>query len=389
MGEVGSALTSAKAILVTGGAGYIGAHVCEALAAAGYRPVTYDNLSTGRRRFVRWGPLVEGDVWDADKVRHTLVAHDISAVMHFSGSSVVPESVRAPLDYYRNNVGGLFGLLGGMREAGVNRLVFSSTCAVYGDPGDDPITEATRLAPVTPYGRSKLGCEQILSDASAAHGLNVIALRYFNASGASASGLIGEDRPVETHLIPRAMMALRGWIDDFAVHGTDYPTPDGTAVRDYVHVCDLAQGHLAALSQLLGGRRGFFACNLGAGRGHSVRQVLEAIKAHSGLRLPDAAGARRAGDPPHLVSDITLARRALGFAPRQSDLASIVASAWAWHSRLTAVRASGGAARLSAFRTSAPPTWALHADAAQALHPTAHGPALQDADGDHADGRWG
>ncbi|KAG6383699.1 hypothetical protein SASPL_156536 [Salvia splendens] len=182
MGEVGSALTSAKAILVTGGAGYIGAHVCEALAAAGYRPVTYDNLSTGRRRFVRWGPLVEGDVWDADKVRHTLIAHDICAVMHFAGSSVVPESVRAPLDYYRNNVGGLLGLLGGMREAGVNRLVFSSTCAVYGDPGENPITEATRLAPVTPYGRSKLGCEQILSDASAAHGLNVIALRYFNAA---------------------------------------------------------------------------------------------------------------------------------------------------------------------------------------------------------------
>ena len=159
MGEVGSALTSAKAILVTGGAGYIGAHVCEALAAAGYRPVTYDNLSTGRRRFVRWGPLVEGDVWDADKVRHTLIAHDICAVMHFAGSSVVPESVRAPLDYYRNNVGGLFGLLGGMRAAGVNKLVFSSTCAVYGDPGGDPITEATPLAPVTPYGRSKLGCE--------------------------------------------------------------------------------------------------------------------------------------------------------------------------------------------------------------------------------------
>lgn len=297
MGEVGSALTSAKAILVTGGAGYIGAHVCEALAAAGYRPVTYDNLSTGRRRFVRWGPLVEGDVWDADKVRHTLIAHDICAVMHFAGSSVVSESVRAPLDYYRNNVGGLFGLLGGMRAAGVNKLVFSSTCAVYGDPGSDPITEATPLAPVTPYGRSKLSCEQILSDASAAHGLNVIALRYFNASGASASGLIGEDRPVETHLIPRAMMALRGQIDDFAVHGTDYPTPDGTAVRDYVHVCDLAQGHLAALTQLLGDRRGFFACNLGAGRGHSVQQVLDAIANHSGLRLPDAAGGRRAGDP--------------------------------------------------------------------------------------------
>lgn len=388
MGAAGSTFTSQKSILVTGGAGYVGAHVCEALAAAGYRPVTLDNLSTGRRRFVRWGPLVEGDVWDAELVRHTLVAHNVCAVMHFAASSVVPESVRAPLDYYRNNVGGLFGLLGGMRAAGVDRLVFSSTCAVYGDPGGDPITETTALATVTPYGRSKLGCEQILSDASAAHGLKVVALRYFNACGASASGLIGEDRPVETHLIPRAMMALLGQTDDFAVHGTDYRTPDGTAVRDYIHVSDLAQGHLSALTQLLDDRRGFAAYNLGAGQGHSVRQVLDAIMNHSSLRLPDIAGERRAGDPAHLVSDITLARRELDFEPRRSDMKSIVASAWDWHSRLSAARASGGAARLSAFRASAPPTWAAPAGEAQARRSTAHGPALPDADGGRADGRW-
>ena len=389
MGAAGSTSRSEKSILVTGGAGYVGAHVCEALAAAGYRPVTLDNLSTGRRTFVRWGPLVEGDVWDAELVRQTLVAHDICAVMHFAASSVVPESVRAPLDYCRNNVGGLFGLLGGMQAAGVDRLVFSSTCAVYGDPGCDPITETRPLAPVTPYGRSKLGCEQILSDASAAHGLRVVALRYFNACGASGSGLIGEDRPVETHLIPRAMMALLGRIDDFAVHGTDYPTPDGTAVRDYVHVCDLAQGHLSALTQLLDDRHGFAAYNLGAGKGHSVRQVLEAIIRHSGARLPDISGDRRAGDPAHLVSDIAMARRDLGFEPRQSDLTSIVASAWAWHSQLSAVRASGGAARPSTFRTSARPTWAEPADEAPARRPTGHGPALPDADGGRADGRWG
>ncbi|GAW41386.1 UDP-glucose 4-epimerase [Brevundimonas sp. SH203] len=385
----GSGLTSRTAILVTGGAGYIGAHVCEALAAAGYRPVAFDNLSTGRRRFVRWGPLVEGDVWDADKVRHTLVAHDIRAVMHFAGSSVVPESVRAPLDYYRNNVGGLFGLLGGMRAAGVDRLVFSSTCAVYGDPGDAPITEATPLAPVTPYGRSKLGCEQILSDASVAHGLNVVALRYFNAAGASASGRIGEDRPVETHLIPRAMTALLGWIDDFAVHGTDYPTPDGTAIRDYVHVSDLARGHLSALNQLLADRRGFAAYNLGAGRGHSVRQVLAAIMAHSGARLPQVCGERRAGDPAHLVADIDLARRELGFQPRLSDLKSIVASAWAWHGRLSAVRASGGAATPSAYPASGLRISAAPACDAPAPRPSGHGPARPDADGGRADGRWG
>ncbi len=389
MGDVATGLTSGKAILVTGGAGYIGAHVCEALAAAGYRPVTLDNLSTGRRRFVRWGPLVEGDVWDADHVRHTLVAHDIRAVMHFAGSSVVPESVRAPLDYYRNNIGGLFGLLGGMRAAGVDRLVFSSSCAVYGDPGDAPITEATPLAPVTPYGRSKLGCERILSDASAAHELKVVALRYFNAGGASALGRIGEDQPVETHLIPRAIMAAMGRIDDFAIHGADYPTADGTAVRDYVHVSDLAQGHLSALRQLLADRRGFPAYNLGAGQGHSVRQVLAAIMDHSGADLPRISGDRRAGDPVHLVSDIALARRELGFQPRRSDLKSIVASAWAWHSRLSEVRASGGAATPSAFPASGLRISAAPACDAPARRPSRHGPARPDADGGHADGRWG
>jgi UDP-glucose 4-epimerase/UDP-arabinose 4-epimerase len=388
MGAAGSTFRSQKSILVTGGAGYVGSHVCEALAAAGYRPVTLDNLSTGRRRFVRWGPLVEGDVCDAERVRHTLIAHDICAVMHFAASSIVPESVRAPLDYYRNNVGGLFGLLGGMQAAGVDRLVFSSTCAVYGDPGAEPITEAKALAPVTPYGRSKLGGEQILSDASAAHGLNVVALRYFNACGASASGLIGEDRPVETHLIPRAMMTLQGWIDDFAVHGTDYLTPDGTAIRDYVHVSDLAQGHLSALTQLLDGRSGFSAYNLGAGQGHSVRQVLAAIMRHSGRHLPDISGERRAGDPAQLVSDIALARRDLGFDPRRSDLKSIVASAWAWHSRLSAVRASCGAARPSIFSASGLRTWAEPAFDAPVHRPTVHGSALPDADDGHADGRW-
>ena len=381
-------LSVGKAILVTGGAGYVGAHVCEGLAAAGYRPVVLDNLSTGRRAFARWGPLIEGDVWDAELVRRTLVEHDIRAVLHFAASSVVPESVRAPLDCYRNNLGGLFGLLGGMRAAGVNTLVFSSTCAVYGDPGAGPIIEEQAPAPVTPYGRSKLGCEQILADA-AAHGLNAVALRYFNASGASACGLIGEDRPVETHLIPRAMMALKGGVDDFAVYGTDYPTPDGTAIRDYVHVSDLAQGHLSALAQLLDGRRGFAAYNLGAGQGHSVRQVLAAIMRHSGLRLPDVSGERRAGDPAHLVADIALARRDLGFAPRQSDLSAIVASAWAWHNRLSAVRASGGAARLSVFPASGLRISAAPACDAPAPRPSGHGPARPDADGGRADGRWG
>ncbi|MGH7027853.1 UDP-glucose 4-epimerase GalE [Brevundimonas sp.] len=328
-------LTSDKtpAVLVTGGAGYIGSHVCEALALAGYRPVTLDNLSTGHAEFVRWGALVQADVADAEVVRRTLVEHDVVAVMHFAASSVVSESAAEPLSYYRNNVGGLLGLLDGMRAAGVNKLVFSSTCAIYGDPKGAVIREDLTPAPISPYGRSKLMCETVLRDAVEAHGLKTVALRYFNACGASAEADIGEFRPVETHLIPRAMMAALGEIDDFQVCGADYDTPDGTAVRDYIHVADLAAGHLAALEQLLDGREGFAAFNLGTGEGRSVREVLDAVAAVSGTPAPDAVGPRRAGDPPVLVADPSLARRELGFATRHSDLASVVGSAWAWHSR--------------------------------------------------------
>jgi len=321
------------AVLVAGGAGYIGSHVCEALAQAGFRPVVLDNLSTGHAGFVRWGPLVQGDVADADLVRRTLIAHDVTAVMQFAASSVVSESATAPLHYYRNNVGGLLGLLDGMRAAGVDRLVFSSTCAVYGDPRGAVIREDLTPAPISPYGRSKLMCEQVLADAATAHGLKAVALRYFNACGASETADIGEFRPVETHLIPRAMMAALGQIDDFQVCGADYDTPDGTAVRDYIHVADLAAGHLAALEQLLGGREGFSAFNLGSGEGRSVREILDAVATASGIPAPNAIGPRRAGDPPILVADPSLARRELGFTTRCSDLTTVVASAWAWHSR--------------------------------------------------------
>lgn len=321
------------AVLVAGGAGYIGSHVCEALAQAGFRPVVLDNLSTGHAGFVRWGPLVQGDVADADLVRRTLIAHDVTAVMQFAASSVVSESATAPLHYYRNNVGGLLGLLDGMKAAGVDRLVFSSTCAVYGDPRGAVIREDLTPAPISPYGRSKLMCEQVLADAATAHGLKAVALRYFNACGASETADIGEFRPVETHLIPRAMMAALGQIDDFQVCGADYDTPDGTAVRDYIHVADLAAGHLAALEQLLGGREGFSAFNLGSGEGRSVREILDAVATASGIPAPNAIGPRRAGDPPILVADPSLAQRELGFTTRCSDLTTVVASAWAWHSR--------------------------------------------------------
>ena len=379
------------AVLVTGGAGYVGAHACEALSAADYRPIVLDDLSTGRRDFVRWGPLVIGDVSNAEAVRRMLVAHRIGAVLHFAASSVVPESVGAPLAYYRNNVGGLLGLLEGMRLAGVDRLVFSSTCAVYGEASAAPIRETHPLAPITPYGRSKLTCEQILADASAAHGLNVVVLRYFNASGASPCGWIGEDRPVETHLIPRAVLAHQGRLADFAIHGADYDTPDGTAIRDYVHVCDLAEGHRLALAQLAAGRRGFGVYNLGSGSGRSVRQVLQAV-ARQAKQPPIAAmGVRRPGDPACLVADPSRARRELGFRADVSDLETIVADAWtwAWHSRLSAVRASGGAATPSAFPAAGLRISAAPACDAPAPRPSVHGPARPDADGGRADEQWG
>ena len=321
------------AVLVAGGAGYIGSHVCEALATAGYLPVTLDNLSTGHAAFVRWGPLVQGDVTDAEAVRRALIDHEAVAVMHFAASSVVSESTVQPLEYYRNNVGGLLSLLDGMRAAGVDKLVFSSTCAIYGDPKGAVIRETLTPAPISPYGRSKLMCEQILQDAAIAHDIRATALRYFNACGASATADLGEYRPVETHLIPRAMMAALGQISDFQVYGADYNTADGTAVRDYVHVVDLAAGHLAALNQLLEGRRGFAAFNLGSGEGRSVCEVLSAVTAVSGAPAPRAVGPRRAGDPPCLVADPSLARQELGFTTRHSDLETVIKSAWAWHSR--------------------------------------------------------
>jgi UDP-glucose 4-epimerase/UDP-arabinose 4-epimerase len=320
------------AILVAGGAGYVGAHACKALSRAGYLPVVLDDFSTGHRDFVRWGPSVSGDIGDAGLVARTIRDFGCAGVLHFAARSLVGESVSDPARYYANNVGGTLGLLGGMREAGCDRLVFSSTCAVYGQTGAGPITEATPLAPINPYGASKLMAERILADFGAAYGLRSTVLRYFNASGADADAEIGEQRDPETHLIPRAMMALLGHLPDFAVLGADFATPDGTAIRDYVHVADLADAHVAALGALCaGGAGGIY--NLGSGEGHSVRDVLHAIEQTTGRRLPAAIGARRPGDPAMLVADARLARRALGFVPRRSTLAEITGSAWAWHLR--------------------------------------------------------
>ncbi len=320
-------------ILVTGGAGYIGSHACKALRRAGHVPVTYDNLCLGNERYVRWGPLVRGDTRDSALVRRTIEEHDIAAVMHFAAFAYVGESVSDPAKYYDNNVTGTLGLLEGMRAGGCDTLVFSSTCAVYGEPEALPIVETTPTRPVNPYGVTKLICEGMIADFAPAYGLNYTTLRYFNASGDDPDAETGEDRAIETHLIPRAMMALQGYVDDFQVFGSDFPTPDGTAIRDYIHVTDLATAHVQALHRLLDGARGGSTFNLGVGQGYSVGEVLRMIADVSGRTIEAPRGGRRAGDPAQLVADASLARSALGFAPSHSDLRTIVSTAWNWHVR--------------------------------------------------------
>jgi len=317
------------AVLVTGGAGYIGSHCCRALAAAGYHPVVFDNFSTGHRCFVT-GSLVTGDLADQSALARAFAQHPIVAVMHFAASSLVGESVADPQKYYVNNLAGTLSLLQAMREAGCHRLVFSSTGAVYGNADSKALPESYPCAPINPYGASKWMIERVLSDYRGAYGLGSFALRYFNASGADASGEIGELRDHETHLIPRAMMALQGHVPDFAVFGDDYDTQDGTAIRDYIHVTDLAAAHLLALRLLLQGHAGG-ALNLGTGTGYSVREILRAIETETGRAVPHTVQPRRPGDPTYLVADPAAARETLGFRTAHSDLPTIIRTAWAWH----------------------------------------------------------
>lgn len=326
-------------VLVTGGAGYIGSHTCKTLAAAGFLPVTIDNLSTGHREFVKWGPLIEGDIHDTDLVARAIQRHRVCGVIHFAANALVGESVLQPEKYYGNNFLGTFRLLEGMREANCEVIVFSSTCAVYGVPTTSLIDEDLSKNPINPYGASKLFVERMLSDYSAAYGLRFIALRYFNACGADASGELGELREHETHLIPRALVSLLQSNSEFIVHGTDYPTPDGTAVRDYVHVTDLADAHVSALQRLLtDGFSGVF--NLGTGEGKSVREVLSTIERVTGRSVQAFNGPRRPGDPPMLVADPARAISELSFQAKRSDLITIIKSAWAWHLRVAKGRKS-------------------------------------------------
>jgi UDP-arabinose 4-epimerase len=317
------------AILVLGGAGYIGSHAARALRRSGYEVVLYDNLSTGFRCLAQGFELLEGDIADEARLRPVLARVD--AVMHFAAHAYVGESVENPRKYFQNNVLGALSLLNSVLDAGIRRFVFSSTCAVYGIPEQIPITEQTPREPVNPYGASKLFFENALEAYSRAYGLRSVSLRYFNAAGADESGEIGELHDPETHLIPLALAASAANGPELQIHGSDYPTPDGTCLRDYVHVNDLADAHVRAL-QYLGKGGDSLAINLGTSRGHSVLEVIRAAESATGRPVRRKIGPRRPGDPPILVADPAKAQRVLGWTAKR-DLADIVSSAWAWRQK--------------------------------------------------------
>ncbi len=317
-------------ILVTGGAGYIGSHVCKALAADGMRPVAFDNMSTGHDWAVKWGPLEPGDLASAKRLAEVFAAHKPAAVIHLAANAYVGESVADPAKYYTNNVGGSLSLLNAMRAADVPCMVFSSSCVVYRPPAKNPITEAEPRNPQNPYGVTKMTVERMLEDFGFAYGLRSMSLRYFNASGADADGEIGEDHDPETHLIPLALDAASGRIKALQVFGADYDTPDGTAIRDYIHVDDLARAHVAALQKLLAGDDSD-AMNLGTGKGASVREVIAAAEQVTGKTVPIQDADRRPGDAPAMFADATRAAKVLGWTPRYTELADIVETAWRWH----------------------------------------------------------
>lgn len=325
-----------RAVLVTGGAGFVGSHACKALSRAGFLPVVYDNLSNGVRDAVRWGPLEVGDLEDEPRLAAVIESYRPVGVMHFAAFIEAGGSVREPERFYRNNVSGTLSLLKVMHAVGVRHLVFSSTAAVYGEPNAVPIDERHPLRPVNPYGRSKLMVEDVIADVSHATGLRYAALRYFNAAGADPDGELSENHDPETHLIPLALESVMGLRPEFVVYGEDYDTADGTCVRDFVHVSDLAAAHVAALGRLVEGGDSLVA-NLGSGAGFSVREVLDAVERTTGRRVPIRRGERRAGDPAVLVADPTLAREALDWRPRLSGLDRILRDAFAAMPRRTAI----------------------------------------------------
>lgn len=319
-------------VLVTGGAGYIGSHACKALTESGWQPVVYDNLVYGHDWAVKWGPLERGDITDAARLDAVLATHQPVAVMHFAAFAYVGESVADPEKYYGNNVGGTKILLDATRRAGISRFVFSSSCATYGMPVCREMDETHPQAPINPYGFTKLVVERMLADYGSAYGLRSVSLRYFNAAGADPAGEIGEVHEPETHLIPLALGAALGTRPPITVFGQDYSTPDGTCIRDYVHVTDLAAAHVAALERL-DGDLPRHAYNLGTGDGYSVREVIDHVGELVGHPVPSKDGVRRPGDPDRLVAAVSRAREDLGWKPENSDLGTILRTALAWETR--------------------------------------------------------
>lgn len=327
-------------ILVTGGAGYVGAHCCLALARAGHNVLVYDNLCNGHAAFVKWGPLVEGDIRDGDRLGGVFAEHKPDAVLHCAALIEVGESVTDPARFWDSNVVGALTLLNAMREAGCRAFVFSSTCATYGAPIRLPLDETHPQNPLSPYGWTKLAIEQASREFAAAYGMKFAHLRYFNAAGAAANEGIGERHKPETHAIPLALFATLGRRDGFKIYGDDYDTRDGTCLRDYVHVLDLADAHVRALERLLGGGPSL-AANLGSGDGVTVKELLAAIERVTGARVPATPAPRRGGDSPALIADNALARRELGWTPTRG-IDQIIADAWEWHAGAEAGVFGGG-----------------------------------------------
>jgi UDP-glucose-4-epimerase GalE len=319
-----------KNILVTGGAGYIGSHTAKALAAAGYQPIVLDNLSTGNSWAVQWGPLFNHDLADCNLIRTVIEKNNIESVVHFAANAYVGESMRYPQKYFDNNVINSLNLLNTMLQCGVQNIVFSSSCATYGDPKFVPISENHPQVPVNPYGDSKLFIEKVLRWFGESHGMRSVCLRYFNAAGADPEIEIGEHHDPETHLIPLIIEAALTQSEPVKVFGTDYPTPDGSAIRDYVHVTDLANAHVKALRYLEHGGENT-ALNLGTGSGHSVREVIKSVERVTGYCVPLCESPRRAGDPPVLAANANKAKEILDWTPHFINLDEIVDTAWNWH----------------------------------------------------------
>jgi UDP-glucose 4-epimerase len=318
-------------VLVTGGAGYIGSHTCLALAEKGYTPVVYDNLVNGHREFVQWGPLEQGDIRDRERLDQIILSYKPAAIVHFAGLIEVAESIADPLAFFDNNVSGSVTLFAAALRAGIDKIVFSSTCAVYGIPQAIPMRENHPQLPISPYGTSKLLVERILNDLGTYKNLRSVILRYFNAAGADVNRRIGEWHTPESHVIPIAIEVAQGKRKVFKINGSDYPTPDGTCVRDYIHVADLANAHVRAIDILLAGSESL-ALNLGTGQGTSIQELVTAVEMIAKKRLPVEFGPRRNGDPPELIADNTNAMNRLSWKPHH-NLVSIVSSAWNWHQR--------------------------------------------------------